>query len=86
MNETPVLTAVIRNKDKILFSGHVYAITTVNDKGPMDILSEHENFISLIKDKVVVRPTPKEKVEIKIDNGILRVHSDKIYVYVNFAS
>ena len=83
MNGTPTLTAVIRNKDKVIFSGQVYAITTINDKGPFDVLAEHENFISLIKDKVTIRNTPKEKTEIKIRDGILRVYRDKVYIYVN---
>lgn len=77
------LTVVVRNKDKILYSGQAYAVTTVNEKGTFDVLAEHESFISLIKDKVTVRTTPKENTEIPIDNGILRVFKDKVYIYVN---
>lgn len=79
-----ILTVIIRNKDKVLYNGQAYAITTVNDKGPLDVLAEHESFISLIKDKVIVRTTPKENMEIQIENGIIRVYKDKVYIYVNF--
>jgi len=78
------LTVVIRDKDKILFNGQAYAVTCVNDKGIFDILPQHESFISLIKDKVTVRKNPQEKREFPIENGILRVYKDKVYIYVNF--
>lgn len=79
-----ILTVVIRNKDIILYSGKAYAVTAVNDKGIFDILQQHENFISLIKDKVIIRTTPRENREIQIGNGIVRVYKDKVYIYVNF--
>lgn len=85
-DNTASLTVVIRNKDKILYSGQAYAVTCVNDRGVFDILPQHESFISLIKDKVTVRKSPREKQEIQIENGILRNYKDKVYIYVNFKS
>lgn len=79
-----ILTVIVRNKDKVLYSGQAFAVTTVNEKGTFDILAQHENFITLIKDKVIVRTTPKVSNEIKIENGVARVYKDKVYIYVNF--
>lgn len=84
MNVIPNLTLVVRNKNKVLYNGSVYAVTCVNDKGVFDILPQHQNFISLIKEEVTIHLTPKDQQEIPIDNGIVRVHKDKVYVYVNF--
>lgn len=84
MLKDSILTVVIRNKDKVLYSGQAYAITAVNDKGTLDILAEHESFISLIKNKITIHTTPTAKQEIQIENGILRVYKDKVYIYVNF--
>lgn len=86
MLEDSILTVVVRNKDKVLYSGQAFAVTAINDKGPFDVLAEHESFISLIKDKVTIHTTPKEQREIPIQNGIVRVYKDKVYIYVNFAS
>ncbi len=83
-NPTPNLTVTVRNKNKVIYNGQAFAITAINDKGNFDILSQHENFISLIKNKVIIRPTPKESNEIAIENGILRAYKDKVYIYVNF--
>ena len=82
-NTSSNLTVIVRNKDNVLYSGQAYAVTAVNDKGVFDVLPEHENFITLIKDKVIIRPNPKENREIPIDNGIVRVYKDKVYIYVN---
>lgn len=84
MNNNAKLTIIMRNKDNILYTGQASALSSVNDRGKFDILPLHENFISLIKEKVIVHPTLKENNEIKIDNGILRAYQDKVYIYVNF--
>jgi F0F1-type ATP synthase epsilon subunit len=84
MLKDSTLTIIIRNKGNVLYSGQAYAVSSVNDKGPFDILAEHENFISLIKNKIIIHITPTEEKEIQLENGILRVHKDKVYVYVNF--
>ncbi|MBI2613494.1 MAG: hypothetical protein HYW62_01885 [Candidatus Levybacteria bacterium] len=86
INSTTNLTVVIRNKEKVLYSGQAAAITSVNEKGVFDVLPRHENFITLIKEKVIIHPTLRENKEIQIENGIVRIYKDKVYVYVNFKS
>jgi len=86
VNPLTSLTVVIRNKEKILYSGQAAAVTSINDKGVFDVLPQHESFISLIKDKVMVRKNPQEKQEFPIENGILRVYKDKVYIYLNIKS
>jgi len=81
-----ILTVIVRNKDKILYSGQAYAVTAINDKGPFDVLARHENFITIIKDKVTILITPKEKQEIQIKNGVIRVYENKVNIYINFKS
>jgi F0F1-type ATP synthase epsilon subunit len=80
------LTVVIKNKEKVLFTGQAQAISSVNDKGPFDVLCQHENFIALIKKKIVIHVTLQEEKEIQIENGIIRVYGDKVFAYVNFES
>jgi F0F1-type ATP synthase epsilon subunit len=79
-----ILTVVVRNKDNILYSGQAFAVSAINDKGPFDVLAQHESFISLIKDKIIIRTTPTTKKEIQIENGILKIYKDNVRVYVNF--
>ena len=76
------ISLYIRNKQGILFEGTVKAVSSYNDKGLFDILGKHENFISLIKYKIVIYKNNKEKQEIKIDSGVLRVYKNKVDIYV----
>lgn len=80
------LTVIVRNKDRILYSGSAYAVSSINDRGIFDILPQHENFISLLKEKIIIHQTQKESQHLQIDNGVLRVNNDKVYIYVNFKS
>ena len=86
MFKPSVLTVIVRNKDKILYNGQAYAVSAIDDKGPFDVLAQHENFIAIIKEKVIIHTTPKEIQEIQIENGLVRVHEDKVYIYINFKS
>lgn len=86
MLKDSILTVIVRNKDKVLYNGQAFAVTAINDKGLFDVLAEHESFISLIKDKITIHATPTQKQEIQIENGIVRVYKDKVYIYVNFKS
>lgn len=76
------ITLSIKNRQGIMFSDTVKAVSSYNDKGPFDILQEHENFISLIKEKIVIHMVNNQEQEIKIDNGVLRVYKNNVIIYV----
>lgn len=80
----PQINVVVRNRENVLFEDKAEAVTSYNDKGVFDILPEHESFISIIKDKVIIHKTLKDNQEIQIQNGVLRVYKDNINIYVNF--
>ncbi|OGH20056.1 MAG: hypothetical protein A3D74_03995 [Candidatus Levybacteria bacterium RIFCSPHIGHO2_02_FULL_37_13] len=65
-----------------MFSDTVKAVSSYNDKGPFDILSEHENFISLIKQKIVIHKLDNKTQEFKIDNGVLRVYKNNVNIFI----
>ena len=76
------ITLSIKNRQGIMFSDTVKAVSSYNDKGPFDILSEHENFISLIYQKIVVHKLDNKTEEFKIDNGVLRVYKNEVNIYI----
>lgn len=80
----PSITVVVRNRETILFQEKIASVTSYNDKGIFDILPEHESFISLIKNSVVIHKNKNENQEIKIDNGIVRVYKNNVFFYINF--
>jgi F0F1-type ATP synthase epsilon subunit len=73
---------VIRQREKVLFEGEVKAFSSSNERGTFDILYEHANFISLIRNSCVIRKVDGTTIEMKIEEGIVRAHENKVMVYL----
>jgi F0F1-type ATP synthase epsilon subunit len=73
---------VIRKREKVLFDGEIKSFTSSNTRGAFDVLYEHANFISIINKNCVIRKLDGSVTEIKIDEGIVRVHENKVTVYL----
>jgi len=76
------ITISIRNNQGLVFKDTVKAVSSYNEKGFFDILPEHENFISLIYDKIVIHKNDNQKEEIKIDSGVLRAYENNVSIYI----
>lgn len=76
------LTVKVITSNKTFFEGPAYAVSSVNRKGPFDILPQHENFICLLKDKVEVLQMDGKKVEIPCENGLLEVSENEVSVFL----
>jgi F0F1-type ATP synthase epsilon subunit len=76
------LSVIVKSRKEVLFEGSAYSITSYNERGFFDILPTHANFVTLIKDFVVIdKDLPSER-DIKLDKGIMTVQMDKVQVYV----
>lgn len=73
---------VVRNRDGTVFTGHVFAVSSVNEIGNFDILPQHANFICTVKDSLTIHHNKEKKQELKIDNGVLRAKANLIEVYI----
>lgn len=73
---------LIRNRQGIVFNEEVKALSSINERGPFDVLPEHANFISIIKENLIIHKKEGSKQEMKIPSGILRVHENRIEVYL----
>lgn len=71
----------IKSPEKTVFEGIVTGVSSFNDRGPFDILSEHENFITIVKKKLVIYPLQGDKMEWEIDQGVLKVRENKVNVF-----
>jgi len=75
------ISLVIRNRSGIVLAEEVKALSSLNETGPFDVLPLHENFISIIKDTITIhKQTGKD--EMKISNGIIRVHENQISIFL----
>lgn len=75
------LALYIRDPLSTVFKGIVDSVTTTNSKGVFDILGVHENFITIIKDKVIYRNEEGEK-EVALTTGILKVEENRVQIFI----
>ena len=64
------------------FDAEIDSLTGHNDKGDFDVLRQHSQFISLIKNKLIVRLLDRKVQEIPVDNAIMRVKGENIEVFI----
>ena len=73
---------LVLSRGGILYKGAVKSITSINEQGRFDVLPHHANFISLIKDTLIIRELDGRVKELKVGNGILRVTEKAVEVYL----
>lgn len=68
---------------KVLFTGSALVITSLNEQGRFDILPYHANFISIIKEYLIIRSDRKNKRKIDIKTGVLHCKNNVVKVFVD---
>ena len=76
------LNAEIRSRSGLVFSGELESLSSVNLVGPFDILPGHTNFVSMIKEKLVLRKGKSEQQEVGVENGVMIVEDNKVRVFL----
>jgi len=76
------LNVLVKSRKKTYFKGDALSVTCLNDKGEFDILPEHANFISLIRNYIIIDKGLKSEQKFVISNGILRIKENKAEVFL----
>lgn len=72
----------VLTRGELLYEGDVLSLSSLNEMGKFDVLKQHANFISMVKDYLVIREPNGGAHELKIGQGILRVNQDRANVYL----
>jgi F0F1-type ATP synthase epsilon subunit len=81
MVDKPIHLKVV-TRGELVYEGDVISMSSVNDKGKFDVLIRHANFITLIRDEIIIRDTGGEERVIKIGRGILKVFENEANAYL----
>ncbi|OGZ98939.1 MAG: hypothetical protein A3D41_04865 [Candidatus Sungbacteria bacterium RIFCSPHIGHO2_02_FULL_41_12b] len=79
---TQILNVVIRDRSGILFEGEADSVSSYNDTGDFDVMPFHANFISIIKNNIVLRLKGGRVQTIPLKTGIIKVSQNKVEVYL----
>ncbi|MFH1244364.1 MAG: hypothetical protein V1487_02205 [bacterium] len=72
---------IVRTDEKVLFEDEVEAVSSNNDVGVFDVLPQHIQFVTLVKEKIVAHRKNHDQ-EIMIEGGILKVKDNVVEVFV----
>jgi F0F1-type ATP synthase epsilon subunit len=78
----PTFPLTIRSRQDIVFQADVNAVSSLNQKGPFDVLPHHAFFITIVERYIVVHQTNGENLQFKIDSGVLHVDDAQVHIYV----
>ena len=76
------LSVIIRDRKGVVWEGEALVVSSINSVGPFDVLASHANFISIIKNRIVVTKTDKTKQEFNVDSGVMQERENKVMVYL----
>lgn len=81
----PILHLKVRDRQGIILETDVKYLSSFNEKGRFDVLPNHANFISLVDKKILYTPQDeKEEKMMEVKNGVMRVHENKIEIFLSF--
>ena len=80
--KTEKILVIIRDRNTLIFQGQVEAVSSFNDMGPFDVLPRHANFISLIKQAIILHLIDKTEKRIEITSGVMKVRENNLEVYL----
>ena len=81
MKGKPIHLRVL-TRGELLYEGEVNSLSSINESGKFDVLPKHANFISLIKNHLIIREQTGDERQIKVEQGILRVFQGRANVYL----
>ena len=82
-----ILQVRILSPKKMIFLGQAEAVTSVNTTGKFDILAEHANFITLIKNQpITIHKKQGESVEFTFNLAILYALNNTVTIYTDIST
>lgn len=82
MDKNLELDVIVMSSTKTFFLGKARSVSSKNKVGPFDVLPMHENFISMLRDRVTIVDVSGQKQIIPCDHGILEVSENRVRVFI----
>ena len=76
------LSILVRDRSGIIFEGNADSVSSVNEHGEFDVLALHANFISLIRNELILRVHGAIIKRFPITSGLVKVAENRVEVYL----
>ncbi len=78
-----LLKVTVRNRQRAVYDDEAIFVESVNEKGDFSVLGEHTNFISIIKDYLIIGKTDNTQYKIDLaEQAVLKVNRNVVEVYL----
>lgn len=71
-------------KSDLEFSGYIKSLSSVNAKGPFDILPTHENLATVAEGTIVIVDEADRRVEFNVQKAVIDVSNNLVKVFVEY--
>ena len=72
----------VRDTENIIYDGEVDRISSYNEVGPFDIYPMHANFISILRQELVLYSNNTRVKELKFEQAVLKVKQDTANIFL----
>ncbi len=79
---TRMIQLLVRTPERVVFNGEAKAVSSVNERGPFDVLPAHQNFITLIREHLTIHGEAKDSQEIPVQGGVMKVNENSVQVFL----
>lgn len=76
------LTVEIITPNNIVLKEDVYSVSSLNEEGMYDILPLHENFITILREKIKIFYVNGKVEDLEVKEGVQRVRNGKVEIFV----
>lgn len=71
-------------KSNLEFSGYIKSLSSINEKGPFDILPTHENLATVATGMIVVVDEADKRIEFNVQKAVVDVSDNLVKVFVEY--
>ena len=76
------ISVTIYDLESVVYQGKIKALTSNNEMGKFDILPMHSNFISIVKDYIILHERQGSQKQFKLHRGVLRLVDNQITIFL----
>lgn len=83
LTDNPELEVKAYTLAQVLYAGRAFSVSAANKLGPLDILPGHANLLAILTDCQVEIQTADGPKTFSIRNGVLKVSSNAVLLFIN---
>jgi F0F1-type ATP synthase epsilon subunit len=82
MTNLKPIKVIVRNTQGIIFNDDVDRISSFNEVGRFDVFPMHANFISIIRQELILYRKNEKIKELKVEQAVMKVKQDVVHIFL----